>query len=82
MRQHGVSGFPDPTTSAPSKTGGGPGVVADREGAIFALPATIMTVAGVHACGIHVRLRSPQPLMDLFRKFLAFSQPILRLLPT
>jgi len=42
MRQHGVSGFPDPTTSAPSKTGSGPGVAADREGAIFALPATIM----------------------------------------
>jgi signal transduction histidine kinase len=41
MRQHGVSGFPDPTTSTPSKTGGPPGVIADREGAIFALPATV-----------------------------------------
>jgi hypothetical protein len=42
MRKHGVSGFPDPSTSVPSKSGGGPGVVADREGAIFAIPATIM----------------------------------------
>jgi hypothetical protein len=55
MRQHGVSGFPDPTTSAPFKTGGGPGVVADREGAIFALPTTIMQSPGftraAAACG-------------------------------
>ncbi len=53
MRQHGVSGFPDPTTSVPSLTGAG--VIADREGAIFALPAAIMQSPGftqaAAACG-------------------------------
>jgi hypothetical protein len=43
MRKHGVSAFPDPTTSGPSRSGGGPnGVAIDHEGAIFALSATIM----------------------------------------
>jgi hypothetical protein len=43
MRKHGVSAFPDPTTSGPSKAGGSAnGVAIDHEGAIFALSATIM----------------------------------------
>jgi signal transduction histidine kinase len=41
MRQHGVSGFPDPTTSIPSSLSAVNGVVADREGAILAISATI-----------------------------------------
>jgi hypothetical protein len=40
MRGHGISAFPDPTTSVPS-IHAGIGVVADREGAIFAIPSTI-----------------------------------------
>ena len=40
MRKHGISGFPDPTTSVPP-IHAGIGVVADREGAIFAIPSTI-----------------------------------------
>ena len=40
MREHGISGFPDPTTSVPS-IHPGIGVVADREGAIFVLPSTL-----------------------------------------
>lgn len=43
MRTHGVSAFPDPATSGPSKSGGSAnGVAIDHEGAIFALSATIM----------------------------------------
>jgi signal transduction histidine kinase len=40
MRQHGVSGFPDPTTSVPPNR---PhiGVVSDRDGAIFAITPTV-----------------------------------------
>ncbi|HTW11785.1 MAG TPA: hypothetical protein VME01_03500 [Solirubrobacteraceae bacterium] len=37
MRQHGVSGFPDPTTSISSKPSGG-GEIADREGVILVIP--------------------------------------------
>ena len=40
MRQHGVSGFPDPTTSVPSHIFTA-GQLSDRDGAIFAIPATI-----------------------------------------
>jgi signal transduction histidine kinase len=40
MRRHGVSGFPDPKTSIPSKLAGF-SVVSDRDGAIIAIPATI-----------------------------------------
>ncbi len=43
MRQHGVSGFPDPTTSVPPNSAGSYGVIADRDGAILAIPATINT---------------------------------------
>ena len=42
MRQHGLSGFPEPTTSFPTKSNpAGIGVVADREGAILAIPSTV-----------------------------------------
>jgi signal transduction histidine kinase len=41
MRQHGVSGFPDPTTTMPRNLSGFSGVVADREEAILVIPATI-----------------------------------------
>jgi signal transduction histidine kinase len=41
MRQHGVSGFPDPKTSFPSKLAPFGGVVADREGAILAIPESV-----------------------------------------
>jgi hypothetical protein len=41
MRKHGVSGFPDPTTSMPSKPPAGVGEIADREGAILLIPSTI-----------------------------------------
>ncbi len=40
MRQHGVSGFPDPTTSVTPNLRS-IGQVADRDGAIFAIPVTI-----------------------------------------
>jgi hypothetical protein len=43
MRRHGVSAFPDPTTSGPARSGSSPtGVAIDHEGAIFALSAAIM----------------------------------------
>ena len=41
MRQHGVSEFPNPTTSVPSNLGFIGGEVSDRDGAILAIPATI-----------------------------------------
>ncbi len=41
MRRHGVRGFPDPTTSVPPNSFGNDGVIADRDGAILAIPATI-----------------------------------------
>jgi signal transduction histidine kinase len=42
MRRHGVSGFPDPTTSFPSKSNpAGLGTVSDREGAIFSILSTV-----------------------------------------
>jgi signal transduction histidine kinase len=41
MRQDGISGFPDPTTSVPSALRRTGGEVSDRDGAILAIPATI-----------------------------------------
>jgi signal transduction histidine kinase len=41
MRQHGVSGFPDPTTSFPASLSPSGGVVADREGAILVIAETV-----------------------------------------
>lgn len=47
MRQHGVAGFPNPTTSFPSRIAGtGTGFAGDREGAIFLVPSAVMTRAG------------------------------------
>ena len=42
MKGHGVTGFPDPTTSFPSKGRLFVGEVSDRDGAILAIPATTM----------------------------------------
>ena len=55
MRHHGVSGFPDPTTSVTSNLRS-IGQVSDRDGAIFAIPATINQQASAFtqpagACG-------------------------------
>jgi hypothetical protein len=41
MRQNGVSRFPDHTTSVPPKPAGSYGLIASRDGAILAIPATI-----------------------------------------
>jgi signal transduction histidine kinase len=43
MRQNGISGFPDPTTSVPPKLAGSYGLIANRDGAILAIPAAINT---------------------------------------
>jgi signal transduction histidine kinase len=48
MRHHGVSTFPDPTTSVPSSFGG-VGEVSDREGAILVFPATLNTESPLFA---------------------------------
>jgi signal transduction histidine kinase len=57
MRLHGLPGFPDPTTSFPPSLRSIGGVVADREGAILAIPATIQqSPAFTHAasaCGFN-----------------------------
>jgi signal transduction histidine kinase len=41
MRQRGVSGFPNPTTSVPPNLRQTGGEISDRDGALFAIPATI-----------------------------------------
>lgn len=43
MREHGISGFPDPRTSVPSNPFGstGYGVISDIEGVILVFPHTI-----------------------------------------
>ena len=42
MRQHGVSDFPDPRTSAPpNPLGSGVGEISDIEGVILLFPSTI-----------------------------------------
>jgi signal transduction histidine kinase len=57
MRQHGVSGFPNPTTSYPSSLVPGQyGTIADRDGAILAIPAAVNTSSpafaqATSACG-------------------------------
>ncbi|HUA43935.1 MAG TPA: HAMP domain-containing sensor histidine kinase [Solirubrobacteraceae bacterium] len=44
MRQHGVSGFPSPANSYPSNVFSGKyAMIADRDGAILAIPATVKT---------------------------------------
>jgi len=42
MRRHGISDFPDPTTTMPSLTGF-VGVISDIDGVLFVFPATIDT---------------------------------------
>ncbi len=56
MRKHGVSGFPDPTTSrCRPKPPAGVGEIADREGAILLIPRTIqqspVLTRAAAACG-------------------------------
>jgi signal transduction histidine kinase len=57
MRRHGVSGFPDPTTSIPPNIARVSGTVADREEAILAIPATVMRspafAQAASACGFN-----------------------------
>jgi signal transduction histidine kinase len=55
MRQRGVSGFPNPTTSFPAR-GSFVGQISDRDGALLAIPATINVqspafTAAAGACG-------------------------------
>ena len=59
MRRHGIAGFPDPTTSVPSKLGGIGGVVSDRDGVIFLFPATLdmrspLFLHAAAACGFRL----------------------------
>jgi signal transduction histidine kinase len=57
MRQHGVSGFPDPATSMPPNFPRTGGVVADREGAILSISAAIQQspafTGAASACGFN-----------------------------
>jgi signal transduction histidine kinase len=58
MRRHGVTTFPDATTTVP-RLGGQFGVISDHDGVIFAIPATINTNSAVYqaaniACGYEV----------------------------
>jgi signal transduction histidine kinase len=57
MRQHGVSGFPDPTTSAPPNIARVNGTVADREEAILVISGAIMRspafAPAASACGFN-----------------------------
>lgn len=57
MRQHGVSGFPDPTLSPPSSPAGY-SILEDRGGVILAVPSTINPASptfkqAAAACGFH-----------------------------
>ncbi len=59
MRRHGSSGFPDPTTSIPSKPPVGGGVISDRDGVILVFPATLdmqspRFVQAAAACGFQL----------------------------
>ncbi len=56
MRQKGVPQFPDPTTSVPPKPAGSYDMIANRDGAILAIPVTISTqspafMRATTACG-------------------------------
>ena len=69
MRRHGVSGFPDPATSVPSNPAGKYGMIASRDGAILAIPATINTsFDGIHAGRDHVRVDDARPHQALARR--------------
>jgi hypothetical protein len=57
MRRHGISDFPDPTTTLPSNPNGY-SEVADRGGVVLAIPNTIDTASPAYqqaasACGFH-----------------------------
>ena len=57
MRQHGVSGFPDPTLSLPSSPAGY-SLLEDRGGVVLAVPSTINPASptfkqAAAACGFH-----------------------------
>jgi len=60
MRRHGVSSFPDPTTTAPSNLlAKGGGVISDRDGVILVLPHTLDTQSALFtraaaACGFQL----------------------------
>jgi hypothetical protein len=41
MRRHGITNFPDPRTTAPSRPLAGTGVISDRDGVILVFPHTI-----------------------------------------
>ncbi len=56
MRERGVPGFPDPTTSVP-RSGSFSGVISDHDGAIFAIPITLDSQSAVYTqaagtCGL------------------------------
>jgi len=59
MRRHGVSGFPDPTLKLPPIANRAEyNIVEDRDGAVLAVPSTIITGSPVFkqaatACGFH-----------------------------
>ncbi len=59
MRRHGISGFPDPTTSIPSGPHAGGGVIADRDGVILVLPSSLdmqspLFLKAAAACGFQL----------------------------
>jgi hypothetical protein len=59
MRRHGISGFPDPTTSIPSNPPAGGGVISDRDGVILVFPARLdmqspLFVRAAAACGFQL----------------------------
>jgi signal transduction histidine kinase len=61
VRAHGVTAFPDPTTTVPAAPApGASGRVEDREGAIFAIPAAVVRSPGfpeaASACGLRPNL--------------------------
>ena len=75
MRRHGVSGFPDPTTSIPSIPPAGGGVISDRDGVIFVFPATLdvqspLFEQAAAACGFQLTNHRSEPgrtnLVDFF----------------
>jgi len=59
MRRHGISGFPDPTTSVPSGPPAGGGVISDRDGVILVLPSSLdmqspLFLRAAAACGFQL----------------------------
>jgi hypothetical protein len=59
MRRHGVSNFPDPTTTVPSHPPAGGGVISDRDGVILVFPHSIdmqspLFTRAAAACGFQL----------------------------